>query len=827
MFAPRGEVFPRYLPGMRDAPANSPMSDLRAAVRALQKSPGFTLIAVVTIAIGIGANTTLFSVYDRLVLNPVTVPDPSSLVAIWTNNAALNFNAPALSWSRYEDLRDHAHSFSSIGISAFDNFTLTGNGEPDQLNSQRVSATFLPTLGVLPARGRNFTADEDLPNGPAVCIISHELWQTRFGGRASLVGENITLNGQPWRVVGILPPHLSPPFSQVQVLAPRVFEIGGLTPVQIQAGAGYAQPIARLKPGVSLAQAAAELAALSRSYREAFASKLDANNTSEPRLFVAALVGNLEPAFYTLIGAVSFALLISCANVASLFLGRLTARHKEIAVRQSLGATRSQVVRQFLIESLVFSLVAGAFGVLVALWSLSAIQSTIASQLPPNTTLTLNWRALAFTGGATLTSALLIGLVPALQASKARLVDVLKDSARGSSGERGGRFRATLIVGEVALSVVLLVGSALLLLSFVKLQRTPPGFEPRGAAAAFVGVPLTRYTTTTQQAQFFNDVIERLRTNPAVTVAAATIGLPLGGNARAPYSVGGRPILPLPQRPLAGFEIVSEDYFRLMNIPLAEGRAFRSVDREGVPNVCIVNETFARHIFPGESALGKTLLRGGNADIKSEIVGVIRDVKTNGLNAPVPDEIYYPLRQLGRPGMNIVARTTGDPAALQAIIRNAVAEVDKDQPISFFATLEANVATSLGPQRIVASLTTIFAGLAFVMSVVGLYSVLAYAVSQRRSEIGIRMALGAQSAQVIRLIMRSGLQLVVIGLVLGLGAAAGAARVIQTLLFDVRPLEPLVYAVVAITFALVAALACLLPSLRASRIDPLVALRAD
>src|SRR5476651_940710 len=608
------------------------MSDFRAAIRALQKSPGFTIVAVITIAVGIGANTTLFSVYDRLVLNPVTIPNPPTFVAIWTNNPTLNFNAPALSWSRYEDIRDHARSFASLGISAFDTFTLTGNGEPEQLNSQRVSGAFFPTLGIMPARGRNFTDAEDLPNGPAVCILSHELWQTRFGGRASLVGENITLNGQPWQVVGILPPRLSPPFGQVQVFAPRVFEIGGLTPVQIQAGAGYAQPIARLKPGVSLRQATLDLASLDRVYKEQFASKLDANNTSEPHLFVAALVGNLEPAFYTLIGAVSFVLLIACANVASLFLGRLTARQREIAVRQSLGATRATLVQQFLIESLVFSTIAGALGTILALWSLSAIQSTIATQLPPNTTLTLNWRALAFTGGVTLLRALLVGLVPAVQASKARLVDVLKDSARGSSGERGGRFRATLIVGEVALSVVLLVGSSLLLMSFLKLQRTPPGFEPEGAAAAFVGVPLTRYQTNAQQAEFFTQVIERLRANPAVTNAAASIGLPLAGNARAPYSVGGRDILPLPQRPLAGFEIVSEDYFRLMKIPLAEGRPFRADDREGAPNVCIVNETFARHVFPGESALGKTLMRGRDADIKGEIVGVIRDVKTNGLN---------------------------------------------------------------------------------------------------------------------------------------------------------------------------------------------------
>ncbi|HEY2150072.1 MAG TPA: ABC transporter permease [Vicinamibacterales bacterium] len=803
------------------------MSDFRAALRALRTSPAFTAVAVITIAVGIAANTTLFSVYDRLVLNPVTIPQPQSLVALWANNPQLNFNAPALSWSRYEQIRDHATSFSSIGISAFDNFTLTGNGDPEQLNSLRVSAGFFPTLGIMPVRGRNFTIDEDQPNGAAVCIISHELWQTRFGGRDNLLGETLMLNRQSWQVVGILPPRLSQPFGQVQVFAPRVFEIGGLTAVQIQAGAGYAQPIARLKPGVSLTQSATELVALSGAYKQSFASKLDATTMSEPHLFIQSLVGNLEPAFYTLIAAVSFVLLIACANVASLFLGRLTARHKEIAVRQSLGATRAQVVRQFLIESLVFSTVAGALGVLASLWSLSAITSIVASQLPPNTVLALNWRALGFTASVTAACALLVGLAPAIQASKTRLVDALKDSARGSSSERGRRFRSTLIVTEVALSVVLLVGSSLLLISFIKLQHTPPGFEAAGAASAFVGVPLTRYPTNAQQAAFFNEVIERLRATPGVTDAATAIGLPLTGNARAPYSVGGRAILPLSQRPLAGFNIVSDDFFRLMRIGFAAGRPFTSSDRDGGANACIVNESLARHVFAGESAIGKVLLRGGNADVRSEIVGVIHDVKTNGLNAPVPDEIYYPMRQLGRPGMNIVARTTADPATLQAIIRTAVADVDKDQPISFFATLETNVATSLGTQRIASSLTIIFAGLAFAMSVVGLYSVLAYAVAQRTAEIGIRMALGARSGQVIRMIMRNGLQLVAAGLLLGLAGAAVAARVIQTLLFDVRPLEPLVYAGVAATFAVVAALACLVPSLRASRIDPTVALRAS
>ncbi|MEY2882024.1 MAG: hypothetical protein RLZZ15_4404, partial [Verrucomicrobiota bacterium] len=354
------------------------MLPLTTALRSLLKNPGFTLVAVLTIAVGIGANTALFSVYDRLILNPVSLPQPSSLVAIWAVNNSIGFVAPAISWPRFEEIRREAKSFSSLANSAADNFTLTGHGDPAQLQGLRVTPSFFPTLGVAPALGRNFTPDEDAPNGPAVVLLSHEFWQTRFGGRASVVGENIQLNGAPWQVVGVLPPRLSNPFSATQIFAPRVFEIAGLTPQQIQVGAGYSQPLARLKPGVSLAQAAAELAALGKTYAERFASRLDAHNIAEPRDYVGTLTGNRRPTFYALLGAVAFVLLIACANVASLFLGRLSARHKEIAVRQSLGATRGAIVRQFLGESLLFSAVAGALGVAFAWWALLAIQSNAA-----------------------------------------------------------------------------------------------------------------------------------------------------------------------------------------------------------------------------------------------------------------------------------------------------------------------------------------------------------------------------------------------------------------------------------------------------------------
>ncbi|MBS0631495.1 MAG: ABC transporter permease [Verrucomicrobia bacterium] len=805
------------------------LTDLKYALRSLLKTPGFTLVAVLTIAVGIGANTALFTVFNRLILNPVTLPQPSSLVALWTVNNNLNFNAPALSWPRYEEIRTHARSFSSVGNSAFDNFTLTGNGEPEQLSGLRITSSFFPTLGLHPLLGRNFTPAEDAPNGPAVALLSYELWQTRFGSRASIIGETIQLNGQSWQVVGVMPPKLSNPFGQTQVFAPRPFEVAGLTPVQIQNGASYTQPVARLAPGVTLAQANAELAALSKNYGTQFSTHLDAQNNTDARLFTETLIGNLRPTFYTLLGAVAFVLLIACANVASLFLGRLSARQKEIAVRQSLGAARGQIVRQFLLESLVFSAVAGALGLLFSLWALSAIESASAAQLPPNTHLALDWTALAFTGGVTVLSALLVGFVPALQASGQRISETLKDTARGSSaGVRGGRFRATLIVAEVALSVVLLVGSGLLLFSFLRLQRTPSGFNAQGVAAAFVGVPVNRYKTNPEQALFFNQVIDRLAANPQVKGAAAIIGLPLsGGNPVSPYSVGGRPVLPLSQRPLAGFCIASDDYFKLLQIPVREGRTFNANDRDGAPGVCVINESFAKRLFPGESAVGKILLRGRDADIKVEIVGIVADVKSNGLNAPPPDSIYYSMRQVGRPGMGLVAKIDGDPAALQSILRSAVAAVDKDQPISFFQTMDATVAQSLGTQRIVASLTVIFAGLALVLAAVGLYSVLAYAVAQRTGEIGIRMALGAQPGAVVAMILRGGLRLVGLGLVIGLAFAAVVARLMASQLFAVEPFDPLIYGGVTVLFAVTAVFACLLPALRASRVDPLVALRAE
>ena len=802
------------------------MTMLIPALRALRANPAFSAVSILTLTVAIASTTAIFSVYDQLVAHPVTLPDPSSLVQIWITSSDRAIQAQAISVPRYDNLKAQIHAFSSMGASAPDSFTLTGRGDATQLNGLRVSPSFLPTLGIMPARGRNFTQTEDVTNGPAVCIISHEVWLSVFGGRDSIVGDTIELNGTAWEVVGVMPPRLTSPFAQVQVFAPRIFEVGGLTPAQIKIGATVASAIARLRPGATLEQARAEMAAADGDYKARFSGNIDARALMDPRPFVASLVSGVAPTMYTLLGAVGCVLLIACANVASLFLGRLLKRRKEIAVRMSLGASRGAIVRQFLAESVLFSAAAGALGAALAVWTVGALQPIIAAQLPSGGTLTLNWRALVFAGAVSLAGAILTGLIPALQASQLDLVGQLKDSSRGSSTGQGGRLRQALIVAEVMLSVILLIGAGLLVESFLRLAGTETGIDARGAATAFVGLPPGRYPTPQEQSAFYEGVIERLAAQPGVTDAAAALTTPLNGGVRTPFGVLGRPQPPIAERPLVTFDVVSEHYFRLLRIPVTQGRAFSADDRLTAPLVCVVNQTFAKQVFSGRPAIGQVLLFGAN-DRHVEIVGVTGDVKTVGVNVPAPAEVYFPMRQLAKPGMNVMGRTGGHAATLQTAIKNAVAAVDPTQAVSFFVTLENALSQSLGTQRLVAALTGLFAALALLLSLVGLYSVLAHLVSQRTPEIGIRMALGATRAQVIGMVMRSGLALVAIGLALGLGGAAAASRLIRQLLFGVEALNPAIYLVVTVTFGLVAALACLAPSLRASRIDPLVAFRTE
>jgi len=805
-------------------------SSLKFALRALFKSPAFTAIAILTIALAVGANTALFSVFDRLVLNPIDLPDSGRLVRIWTNNTERNVVGPVMSVPKYELFSEQQTSFSGLSAAGFDGHTLIREGaEPEQFPSLRVTHTWVPTLGLRLALGRNFTKEEDSPGGPAAVILGYDVWRNKFGARENILGESIMLNGVGHTVVGVLPAQLPAPVSFVQLVVPRPLEPPGLTPEQIRAGSGFLQVTARLKPGVAYEQADAEVRAISRRYTDAFPSRSDANNPNELRTWTEEVSGQIRPTFHMLLGAVGLVLLIACANVSNLFLSRLTARHKEIAIRLSMGATRRQLIGQFLLETALFCALASALGLLVASWALDGIQLLFANQLAPGATFTINTPTLGFTLGLTCLACAVIGLVPAFQASKVSLAEVLKDTARGSpGGARGGRFRAVIVVVEVALSVLLLIGSSLLLASFIKLQRTPPGFNPNGVGSMLLNMPPVRYATGPQQIDLVDRALERLRANPQVRAAAIGSSLPVSGfSPRTLYAVKGQPVPPADKRPIASLFVVSEDYFSLFQIPLKAGRVFTPLDKTGAPGAVIINESFAKKLFPSESAIGQVLLRGPQASIEHQIVGIVGDVKTNGLNAPPPDTLYFPYRQLPRTFVTFAARTESDPTVLQAAIRSAVAGVDNTIAVSFFQTLEATLRNTVGLQRITAWLTGMFAAISLLLSVIGIYSVLAYAVTQRTGEIGLRVALGAQRNQVIGLILTQGLKLVALGLGVGLGVAAILARFIRTLLYQVEPLDPFVFAAVPVLFVLVALVACLVPSLRASRVDPLVALRTE
>jgi predicted permease len=804
------------------------MHDLACAIRQLLKAPLVSGAAILSLALALGANTAIFSVFDRLVLRPHTYQEPDSLVRLWTNNPRTNFVGSAVSLIKYEHFRAAQDVFSHFGASLFTGFAFTQDGrEPEQVPGMRVARDHFPALGVVPAQGRNFTPEEDRRGAPPVAMVSHEFWQSRLGGRGDALGQAIILNGVAHTVVGILPPELSQPFRNQLVFANGYWLAPGLTESQIQSGATYLQATARLKPGVSLARANEQIAVLPNRYEAEEPARLDAKNPMEMRTLTQELSGGIQQTLRLLLGAVIAVLLIACANVSNLFLSRLSARQKEIAVRLSLGATRWHLIRQFFVESFLFAVISTLLGLALGGIGLVLVQQLAVNQLPPNTVFTLGSATLVFSAGLGILSALAVGCVPAWQASRLGLSEVLKDAARGSSGARGGKIRSMLIVAEVVLAVVLLIGSGLLLLSFQRLQGTFSGLNPSGVAYAVVAAPVERYRTPQQQADFHERVIERIKANPGVQFAGAALGLPLAGLPIAPYTIDGQPIRPISERALVSLQIVTPEFFQALGIALREGRYFTSRDREGSPHVCIINESFARRIFPGQSALGKALRRGRDAEVLCEIVGVVGDVRSNGLGAPPPDVIYYNLLQTGRPGVNHVVRTSGDPAALQGVIRAAVAEVDRNQPIALFNTMETLMSNNTGFAWLVAGLTGTFSGVALLLTAIGLYSVLAYNVAQRTAEIGVRMALGAGRPDIIRMVLRQGMGLVVLGLLLGLGAAAGVARLMDTILFEVEPVSYPVYGAVAVFFAAIAFLACWIPARRAARIDPIIALRAD
>src|SRR3954453_3516896 len=588
------------------------MREFRYALRQLLRQPGFTILAVVALALGIGANTVLFSAINTLFLRPLSYPEPQQLARVWGSFPERGLDRANVSWPRFISWRDQQQSFAEFSAQSFTGFTLTGRGDPENLNGVRVTENFFRALGVQPLFGRVFNPEEDRPGGANVAVLSHAFWQKRFGGDRNILGQAITLNGTPFTIIGVLPPTLQFPFAQQQVWAPRVFEQEGLPPDIIERGTGYLTILGRMKPGVTRAQADDQMHVIDRRYQTANAEKVDAKAGISVVQFHEDLVGQQRPMMLTLLAAVGCVLLVGCANVANLLLARFTGRRKEIAIRTALGATRARIVFQFLAESVLTAAIAGVLGVLLAIWGLDLLKKVAENFLPRSREISLDVNVLLFAVGLSLVTGIILGLVPALHASRSDPIDSLKDSSRGSTGRQAGRLRAGLLVAEVALSLVLVVGAVLLVDSFRRLQNVDPGFRSQGITTFFVGLPPGSYPDIERQALFFQNALEKVKALPGVMNAAAGSTLPAAnnGSTRSPAAVEGRPLPAVSDRPIAVRSTISPGFLETLNIPIKQGRDFTWRDRAGTPNVVIINETMAKKLFPGENPIGRRLITG-------------------------------------------------------------------------------------------------------------------------------------------------------------------------------------------------------------------------
>ncbi|HVF70370.1 MAG TPA: ABC transporter permease [Chthoniobacterales bacterium] len=804
------------------------MKELRYAFRQLLRQPGFTIIAVVALALGIGANTVLFSAINTLFFRPLSYPEPQQLVRVWGSFPERGLDRANVSWPRYQAWRDQQQSFIEFSAQSFTGFTLTGRGDPENLNAVRVTENFFRALGVQPLFGRVFTPEEDKPGGANVAVLTHTFWQKRFGGDQNILGQSITLNGVPFTVIGVMPPSLKFPFIQTHVFAPRVFEQEGLPPDIIERGTGYLTILARMKPGVKREHAEEQMRVVDRRYQTAQPDKVDAKAGMSVVSLHEDLVGRQRPMLLTLFAAVGCVLLVGCANVANLLLARFIGRRKEIAIRTALGATRARIVFQFLAESVLTAGIAGVLGVLLSIWGLDILKKAVEDFLPRSREIALDVNVLLFAIGLSLITGIVLGLVPALHASRSDPIDSLKDSSRGSTGRQAGRLRAGLLVAEVALSLVLVVGAVLLVDSFRRLQNVDPGFRAQGVTTFFVGLPPASYPNEERQGLFFQNALEKIKTLPGITHAAAASNLPAAdnGNTRSPAAVEGQPLPPVSDRTLAVRSTISPGFFDTLGIPLKQGRDFTWQDRPNSPLVVIINETMAKKLFPGENPIGRRLITG-IASIPREVVGVAGDVRAENLSLPPGMEMYYPAAQIDGAFLSVVVRSSRPATSLRTELISAVHSLDPGLPIDQVQSYTEVLSNASAERRLSMYLLGGFAGLALALAGMGIYSVIAYGVAQRTNEFGIRFALGAAARDVIALVMKEGLRLSLVGLVVGLGLSFAVTRLMQRLLFEVSPRDPWLYTAVALFICAVAALASFVPAMRATRIDPMQALRTE
>lgn len=800
--------------------------DVRYALRLLLKSKTFTAAAVLLLALGIGANTAIFSVVNSVFLRPLAFPQADQLVQVWATVPERGVRITGDSLPKFRQFQEQQEVFSDMAAHVGSSFTLTGQGDPALIQGARVSSQFFRTLGVKPQLGREFLQEEDKPGAAPVALISNTCWQRRFVGQPVL-GKALDLDGVAYTVIGILPAALAFPYEEVEVWVPRVGEIPDLPPEQIERGSGYLQIIARLKPGVAIPQAQGALSTIAERYKQAYPGNVDASFGVVVRSFQDNWLGNSRSTFYILFGAVAFVLVIACGNVATLMLARFSRRSREIAVRAVLGAGRTRIIRQFLTESIILGLIGGILGGLLGVVGVRLIVSFGQDFIPRAQEIKLDYKVLLFTLGISLITGMLIGLIPAIQTSRTDLNSILKDASRSATGgvERMW-LRKFLVVSEIALSMILLIGASLLVISFIRLQTVTLGFEPNNLFVIYLDLPGNKYGDPVKQLAFSNELIERLNATAGVKASAAADSLPVSGTNSTVYAVTGQAIPEVPKRPLTDVASVSPTYFGSMNIPLLAGRNFGDNDRLDSAKVIIISKTLAQHVFAGQNPLGQRMIIGSRNNDPREIIGVAGDVRPSVAENP-RDHVYLPLQQRPVASLAVVVRTAGDPQSALPTIREALRAVDSNQPITATMTMQQLIERSVSGRRMSMLLMSFFAGLAMFMAAIGLSATISYSVSERTNEIGIRMALGAHKVDILSLIMRQAMLLTIIGIVIGLVGAYALTKLMTSMLFGVTATEPTTFLLVAAGLGIIALLACYLPARRATKIEPMIALRYE
>jgi putative ABC transport system permease protein len=810
---------------------NTLWQDLRYGVRILLKKPGFTLIAVVTLALGIGANTAIFGVVNGVLLRPLPYPDADRLVMIWGKLPGHGLNKLGASPPEFSDYREQNTVFSSIACYASLGFNLTGTGEPERTTGTFVSPGIFALLNIEPLSGRGFLPEEDQPDHDQVVVLSYGLWQRRFAGNANVIGQSMTLNGQSHTIVGVMPAGFQFPDATTDVWKPMSFTADDLS--ENQRGSHYLSVIARLGPGVTPPQAQTEIEAIAHRMQQEHPGLYEEKSGWGATLvgLREELVGDVRPALLVLLGAVGCVLLIACANVANLLLARALTRQREMAIRSALGASRWRVMRQLLTESLLLALSGGGLGALLAVWVNDWLVSLSPVEIPRLAEVRIDARVLGFTFAVSLLTGLLFGVAPAWQASQLNLNESLKESSKSTENRHSRRLRGALVAGEIAMASVLLVGAGLMLKSLYRLQHVEPGFNPENVLTMRLALPQSKYSEPQRQRAFFEQLLAKIESLPGVRDVGAVNYLPLSGTGnRRNFSIEGQPE---PKLNLE-FRMASTDYFHTLGIQLREGRFFNERDREDAPRVAIINETLARLFFPNEDPLGKRLKLGGvsSAFPWLTITGLVMDVKHGGPEAETPPEMYVPYLQPLMPNWNVPAmfvaiRAESEPLSLVAAVRNKVQELDREQPVYSVATMEQLLAGVTAPRRFNTLLLSAFASLALLLTVVGIYGVMAYVVTQRTREVGIRMALGASRRDVLKLVIGQGTVLIGIGSAIGVIASFALTRVMSGLLFGVTSTDPFILAAVPLLLAGVALGACFVPARRATKVDPMVALRYE